>query len=100
MAKMLKIVSAVLEGIASASVEIQTGAEKPKTETENDVTYGDAVAAVMKGFSDSFWKNRALEKISKNGSSSDYKAAIGICEDDSMDDFWKARALEKVFERS
>ena len=98
MAKMLKIVGAILEGIASASVEIQTGLEKPKT--EKDVTYGDVVAAVMKGFSDSFWKNRAFEKISKNGSSSDYKAAIGICEDASMDDFWKNRALEKVFEGS
>lgn len=98
MAKMLKVVGAILEGITSASVEIQSGVEKLKT--ENDVTYGDAVAAVMKGFSDSFWKNRALENIPKNGSSSDYKAAIGICEDASMDDFWKNRALEKVFEGS
>lgn len=97
MAKMLKVVGAILEGIASASVEIQTGVEKPVT--EKDVTYGDTVTAVMKGFSDSFWKNRALNEIPKNGASSDYKAAIGICEDDNMDDFWKVRALERVFER-
>lgn len=97
MARMLKVVGAILEGIVSASVEIQTGVEKPVT--EKDVTYGDAVSAVMKGFSDSFWKNRALNEIPKNGASSDYKAAIGICEDDNMDDFWKVRALERVFER-
>lgn len=97
MAKMLKIVGAILEEIASASVEIQTGVEKPKT--EKDVAYGDAVTAVMKGFSDSFWKNRALNEIPKNGASADYKAAIGICEDATMDDFWKVRALERVFER-
>lgn len=97
MAKMLKVVGAILEGIASASVEIQTGVEKPQT--ENNVTYGDAVSAVMKGFSDSFWKNRALDNIPKNGVSSDYRAVIGICEDASMDDFWKTRAVERVFKR-
>ena len=97
MAKMLKVVGTILEGIASASVEIQTGVKKPQT--ENDVTYGDVVSAVMKGFSDSYWKNRALDRIPKEGTASDYKAAIGICEDVSMDDYWKNRAIERVFKR-
>ena len=37
MAKMLKVVGAILEGIASASVEIQTGVEKPVTVTGRTV---------------------------------------------------------------
>ena len=96
--KAMKFVASILEGLASASVTLQT--ENAVQNTAHDISYGDVVEAVMtNNMIGSFWKTTMLDVIPKDRDASEYKAAIAIINDKTLIDYFKTESLKKVFKR-
>ncbi len=96
--KAMNLVASILEGLASASVAIQT--ESTVSSAVNDISYGDVVEAVMGNSAiGSFWKTKMLDVIPKGRDAAEYKAAIAIINDKTLIDYFKCESLKKVFKR-
>ena len=98
MAKAMKILEALLEGIAEVSSAVQSVNGTANNSECDAPTYGDAVQAITNSNIDGYWKARIIEHVPKGRTSAEYKAVISICEDQSTDAYWKERGIEKVFD--
>ena len=90
--KVLKVVSIV------GKLLIQLGEIKAKAnfETENNNTYGAAVAAIANGIEDSFDARVATSYVKENKTADYYRAIISIAESKSMDSFDKRVAISNL----